>query len=225
VLIFGGPTWPIGWGVGYLKRPYEDVRLAFGDWYDELRFESRWIDLDDMSLLDMLRRLAPIQGTYTRHLIVQTVGPWTACFDNSQLGGDQASWVGYLSRRLDCEAILATHVPREQYGLPATQFQLLGPSGDQPLRYVRTISAGIFDEGRWRFDVSGAPQPFEDVAAYSRRLIRDRFTREMLLNYLRSHGISADDPSFYRNGSIIEDVRPWTNEGSSIEGAQRRYAR
>ena len=154
---------------------------------------------------------------------MRTKSDWTACFDNSSLGGDQASWVGYLSGRLDCEAILATHIPVNQYPFPATQFQLLGPQGERPLRYVRTVSAGIFDEGHWRFLTSGAPQSFEDVEAYARRRIRDRLTRDLILEYLSSFGIAADDPDFYDGGAMVEEIRPWTTVGVSIEEAQRRY--
>ena len=224
-LVFGGPTWPIAWGVGYLARPYDDVRTALRDWLDELERRARWTELAGDTLVDKLFRLAPIQAPWTRHLLVRTAGGWTACFDNWLLGGDQASWVGYLSRRLDCEAVIAAHIPIGQYPYPATQFELLGPRGKPPLRYLRTISAGIFDEGRWRFDVSGEPQPFEQTERYTARRIRDRFTRDMLVRYLAALGIGADESSFYNDGVLVEELVSWKCRSMSIEEARRAYAK
>ncbi len=57
--------------------------------------------------------------------------------------------------------------------------------------YVRTIDAGVFDEGGWSFDALGPEQPYEEPERYRRRLIRDRFTREMLPRYLEALGITS----------------------------------
>jgi hypothetical protein len=76
--------------------------------------------------------------------------------------------------------------------------------------YVRTIDAGRFDSGRWRFLTSGMPQPFEDLGAYRRRHIPERFTRQMLLDYLDALGIRADDPDFYTEGVLATDTGDWS---------------
>lgn len=156
-------------------------------------------------LLGQLLRLAPLQMPAGRELLVETTGGWTMNADNSRGGGDSVSWVGYLSEVLHCRGVIASHVPPNQYPYPSTQFELLGPSGKPPLHYVRTISAGIYDEGRWRFLVSGEPQLFEDPTAYSSRRIRDRFDRALLVRYLSALGIFVDDPAFFRNGVMIEN--------------------
>jgi hypothetical protein len=145
----------------------------------------------------------------TRRLLVGTTGRWTAIFDNSRGGGDAWPPTSHLSRD-DVRGVIATHIPREQSSLPATQFHLLGPEGEPPLRYVRTIDAGVFDSGRWQFETRGTVQPFEDVDAYEARRIRDRFNRPMLLEYLAALGIVADEPGFYREAVLVqEDTRDW----------------
>jgi hypothetical protein len=49
--------------------------------------------------------------------------------------------------------------------------------------YVRTIDAGISMKAAGG-DTSGTPQPFENVERYKARLVRDRFDRALLLEYL-----------------------------------------
>jgi hypothetical protein len=164
-------------------------------------------------LLDQLLRLAPLQMPAGRELLVETSGPWTMQADNSRGGGDSVSWVGYLSEVLNCRGVIASHVPASQYPYPSTQFELLGPTGEPPLRYVRTVTAGIYDEGRWTFETRGEVQPFEDLAAYGASRIRDRFDRNLLMRYLEALGIHADDPAFFRRGVLIEDLagyKRWT---------------
>ena len=119
--------------------------------------------------------------------------------------------------------MLATHVPREQYRFPATQFELLGPEGEQPLHYVRTVSAGIFDSGRWSFEAHGAVQPFEQIARYGARRVRDRLTREMLVQYLQTLGIHADDPDFYGTCHLFQENATYERRTMSVEQVRTEY--
>jgi hypothetical protein len=55
---------------------------------------------------------------------------------------------------------------------------------------------------------SGTPQPFEDLAAYQRRRVRDRFTPDMLVAYCSALGIRPFDEAFYRTaGQLVENLR------------------
>jgi hypothetical protein len=141
--------------------------------------------------------------------------------DNSRGGGDSVSWVGYLSGVLKCRGVIASHVPPSQYPYPSTQFELLGPGGKKPLGYVRTVSAGIYDEGRWRFLVSGEPQSFEDPSAYGSKRIRDRFNRALLVQYLAALGIAVDDPSFFRTGLLFENLATYPRWTKSFEETRK----
>lgn len=224
-VIFGGSSWPIGWGAGFIERPFSDVFAVMREWQsapDEPRYRYR--ELTGVPLAEQLTRLAPLQQPPKRKLMVATQGGWTAYFDNSILGGDPFSWVGHLSRHFGCQGVIAVHIPRGQYPFPATQFQLFGPTGEEPLHYVRTVSAGIFDEGRWRFDTSGQEQPFEESDAYSSRLVRDRLTREMLVRYLSALGIDADNPAFYGDGVLVESRARWRSRTLTLDEARRDYS-
>jgi hypothetical protein len=65
------------------------------------------------------------------------------------------------------------------------------PLGDR--RSICTANNG----GRWVFHESGVPYEFEDVAAYSNRRKKDRFTRQMLDQYLTHFGLSPFSDNFY----------------------------
>src|SRR5688572_3363288 len=194
MVVFGGDLWPLGDAVAFVDLPLEEAVGAYRDWGSGWESPPKLVDLGSRPIMELLRELLPLQMPYKRRLLVGTDSGWTAVFDNSR-GGDPFPST-YLARQRARRAVVATHKPRSQTTHPATQFHLFGPNGKPPLMYERTIDAGVFDEERWRFDASGTVQPFEDTAAYTQRLIRDRFTREMLLRYLMAMGIRADDPTF-----------------------------
>jgi hypothetical protein len=54
--------------------------------------------------------------------------------------------------------------------------------------YRRSIAAAN-DGGRWVFETSGAPFPFEDPGRYTARRKRDRFPAQLLRTYLEAMGI------------------------------------
>jgi hypothetical protein len=221
-VVFGGGLWPLGWSVGFVERSLNETRARYRSW----GLAATFTDLGDRPIVDALRRLLPFEMPYTRRLLVSTSGRWTAIFDNSRGGGDPWPPTSHLSRD-DARGVIATHIPRDQSSLPATQFHLLGPDGEPPLMYVRTIDAGIFDRGRWEFETRGAVQPFEHVDGYAARRIRDRFNRRTLLEYLGALGIDADEPTFYREAVLVqEDTRGWRRRGrdrwcASLEEARR----
>jgi hypothetical protein len=204
-VIFGGGLWPLGWSVGFVELPLSEAFDRYRAWGLKVAFS----ELGQLPIVDALQRLLPFEMPYTRRLLVGTRGSWTAIFDNSRGGGDPWPPTSQLARE-DAHGVIATHIPREQSSLPATQFHLLGPEGEPPLMYVRTVDAGVFDSGRWQFETSGTIQPFERVDAYGARRVRDRFTRPMLLGYLGSLGIDADEPSFYKEAVLVQDdARGW----------------
>jgi len=206
-VVFGGGLWPLGWSVGYVEADLSSVAKAFSSWMKALRQRARVTELDG-PLVDQLATLEPLEAPLTRELLVGTTGAWTAHFSNSIGGGNSWPRVSYLADQLETRWIVATHIPPHQYSLPATQLWLGGPSGDS-LGYVRTIAAGVFDEGRWTFETSGAMQPWENPDAYAAPRIQDRFTRELLLRYLHALGIDADEPSFYGRGLRFDERSVW----------------
>jgi hypothetical protein len=206
-VVFGGGLWPLGWDVGFVEAPLDAVVDAYQAWMKELR-RRHHVDRLPSPIGDQLATLAPLEAPWTRELLVATRGAWTAHFSNDVLGGDPWPRVSYLARRLGTRWVTSSHIPRDQYEYPSTQLWLGGPEGDE-LGFVRTISAGIYDSGRWEFEANGPVQPWEEPERYKARLIRDRLTRELLLTYLGRLGIEADDPSFYGEGARFAERALW----------------
>jgi hypothetical protein len=219
-LVFGGPLSPLGWRIGFLRAPYPRVREVTLKWKQELsEGTSHSLEVQDLggqSLLESLRTLDPLQTPPKRELLVSTRSGWTAHFMNNHLGGDSQSWTGHLSRILGCQSILASHIPRDQYSHPSTQFTV---GGDSP----RTIGCGKYDSGRWEFFTSGDPLDFEETARYSVLPIRDRFDRPMLIRYLVANGIEPDDPGFWGEATRIQKVAPWESRESTVADHRRKY--
>lgn len=92
---------------------------------------------------------------------------------------------------------------------PAVIWEVFAPEtlgGKPPLCYRRSIAA-MNDGGRWVFEESGERFPFEQVARYAERRKRDRFTSEMLRDYLRECGVQLFADEFLRVDSASPAVR------------------
>jgi hypothetical protein len=61
---------------------------------------------------------------------------------------------------------------------------------------ARTICSGN-EGGKWVFFAQGQPLPFEDLARYSAKRIRERFTKDMLTSYLADVRLFPFDESFF----------------------------
>lgn len=226
-VVFGGGWWPLGWHVGFVEAPFDTVVGRFRAWMEGL---GRRHELDplDGSIADQLHALLPLEAPGTRELFVRTQSDWTAHFSNGIDGGDSWPRVSFLAGELGVRWLVATHVPREQYDYPSTQLWLGGPDGDS-LGFVRTISAGIYDSGRWEFETHGSVQSWEEPGRYQARLKRDRFTRELLLSYLGRLAIDADEPAFYGESIRVSEraLWHWTRppRTMSLAEARRDYTR
>jgi hypothetical protein len=107
---------------------------------------------------------------------------------------------------MECIAVRAVSVPHTirktptgehgRYGGTILELYSAETSGRSLLNIRRSISA-VNDGGRWRFDANGEPLDFERSERYKARQIRDRFTPEMLDEYLRHFGIQFFSPDFY----------------------------
>jgi len=224
-LVLGGPLSPIGWRVGFLHQPFEVARRATLDWWtalvgvDALRLR----DVPGGDLLGALRLLDPLQTPPYRQLLVGSDTGWTAHFMNNHLGGDSVSWTGHLSRVLGCEAVVATHIPVGDYVYPTTGFDLLGPTGEPPLSYLRSVHAGVEARNRWTFQTRGAVQSFEAPERYGAPRVRDRLTRELLIRYLGALGIEPDRETWWSDALVIEQSTGQRGRESTVEETRHEY--
>jgi hypothetical protein len=171
------------------------------------------IELENVegNLETVLRKLLPLTiPIRTRFAFVPTQSAWTAYFDNGKQGTDAAGLVKVLAEKLNCRGIRTVLTPNTMPSKPsretlgrygATMLEVYGPDR-KPIRIIYAANDG----GKWVFGESGASFAFEEVERYKAKKIRDRFTGEMLDNYLKHLGIAAFDENFYapsNTGSIL----------------------
>lgn len=195
--------------IGFLRASLDDASAALHQWRSRLHGSA---DAEPLSggLSANVAALEPLTtGVAPRELLVATRNPeWTAIFDCGLPSGDPVSTVGHLSRTMACQGVVVAYIPDrmasgglpERYG--ALQLEMFGPLPTEFLNYVRTISL-VRDGVRWRFDATGTVQDFEDVDAYSRRKIAERFTRAMLVEYCAALGLEPLDDGFYPGPSVL----------------------
>jgi len=200
VFFLGGSLAPLGLNVNFLDAPFDRV-------FDRLR---RWrreelgqrIEVCEATLA-MAAEL-PLDTPWIRELLF-SCGSWTCYLNNDIDGGDPTAAGPYLCSALDVRLVVAMHAPLRPPGHAATQLWILGPDGEPPLMYERTIAA-YAEDGHWSWDESGSPLPFEQPERYSARRIRDRFDRGLLVDYLGALGIDVDSPEFYGEAVLITQI-------------------
>lgn len=137
-----------------------------------------------------------------RHALLEVEG-WTAVLTDGPIGTDLGMVPSLAARELRSTAIRATRTDSGTRGFQAVVLEVFDPATEDSLRCRRSIAAAD-DGGRWTFEQFGSPFDFEQVGAYSRRRVRDRFTPEMLTGYLEALGVPFDSGLDLRNALMIE---------------------
>ena len=218
---------PITSEMGFLEIDTEHAARAYAAWQGRL-LKPRGIAVDvrpvSGSLEQTLSALLPLTTPETRrHLFVPTRSPWTAYVENGWSGTDAASSMSYMARTVGCRGMRVVAVPHTyrngegRYG--AVMLEVYGPHQTDWLNYVRALGASN-DGGRWVFDQTGEPFPFEKLEQYQARRVRDRFTFDMLKEYLRHLGLSPFEEDFY----LPQGAPAWLVEKSgTFVPAQTEY--
>lgn len=170
-----------------------------------------------------LELLLPLESPWSRQLLAPC-GEWTAVVNNGFWGGDSTAPGPAVSHALDVECVVACVAPRYGPGHEQVQLEVLGPTGEPPLGYVRTLSAAATD-GRWRWHESGTPFAFEHAERYALRRKRDRFDRELLLHYLDCLNIPARDDSRYGPALLLQRRQPTKTRTMTLDEARSHYSR
>lgn len=156
-------------------------------------------------------------------MLTAQVGRWTALTNNFVAGGDGTSPGPAIGRDLGVRCVVASHVPRYGPGHEQTQLEVMGPDGEPPLMYVRSVSATATD-GRWGWYESGARLPFEEADRYGAKVKRDRFDRPMLLRYLAHLGIPIDDDA-YGIASLHQRQVTWATRQVTLAEERESFGR
>jgi hypothetical protein len=219
--LLGGPWSPIGWSVGFVKADITTVADTLLHWLQGLGHDLQ-VDRELPRYPQCLRRLELLQAPWTRELLIGHGDGWTAYLNNDRNGGDPWPASSYVAKLLGVHGVIAVHQPPTKVGHASTQLQLLGPEGEPPLHYVRTLAAHA-EDGRWSWDTSGAPLPFEDLSRYGARRVRDRLTRQLLVGYLAALGIRVDDDARYGRAVLVTQRVRWPSRTESLQQARVRW--
>jgi len=228
---------PVTSTMGFLELGAEQAAQAFATWQKGLP-TSRDSTLEVLpvsgTLEQVLSSLLPLSGGETqRHLFIPTRSAWTAYVSNQWTDTDAASPMSVMARRLSIRCLRVVAVPHtlRKHGGGRYGGVMLGVYGpEQPGKISNTVRfvGASNDGGRWVFDQSGEPFPFEQVEQYQARRVRDRFTFEMLKDYLRHLGLSPFEQDFYMPpGSrawLIQKTGPFTTVGREYTLEEARAA-
>jgi hypothetical protein len=228
---------PVTSEMGFLELGAEQAAQAFAIWERGL-MTPRGIVVEVLpvtgTLEQVLSRLLPLtSGETQRHLFIPTRSAWTAYVENGWTGTDAASPMRSMARRLSIRCLRVVAVPHTlrgdhgRYG--AVMLGVYGPKQPEKLTSTVRALAAANDGGRWVFEQSGEPFPFEQVEKYQERRVRDRFTFEMLKDYLHHLGLAPFEEDFYMppgsHAWLIQKTGPFTTPGRehTLEEARAAY--
>lgn len=206
---------PVTSEMGFLEANPEHAARSFAAWQSGLE-SSRGtaVAVRPVSgpLEPLLSALLPLTSPETqRDLFMPTRSPWTAYIDNARGGTDAAGRMRYMARTLGCRSLRVVAVPNtlhEDKGrFGAVMLEMFGPHQTAWLNCVRSVVASN-DGGSWVFNQFGEPFPFEHLERYQARRVKDRFTFDMLKDYLHHLGLSPFEEDFY----VPEGARAWLVE-------------
>lgn len=198
---------PVTYDFGLIRAPLDRVLVEFQNWHTSIGIEYARTEISS-SLGDSFESLLPLSHSKMRRLFIATSSDWVVCFQNGIQGSDPAPAMSYLARRMRTLAMrVCCTADAARY--PAVIWELYAPEslgGKLPLGYRRSI-ATTNDGGHWTFEESGERFPFEQVERYTESRKRDRFTREMLRDYLKEFGIELFSDDFLLVNSASPAVR------------------
>lgn len=198
---------PITSAIGFIELEWTTLISEFVKWQNDIK-NKHGIQISTSSisgdLENVLCSLLPLRMVdVNRYLFMPTESKWIAYLDNDYQGTDSAA-VHYLARRCQCRTIYIvakTHTfrPREDQQIGrqgALIFEVYGPEKTDWLNRVREITLAN-DAGKWIFEESGKPFPFEETDRYQSKRKKDRFTFDLLKHYLEQFGLSPFEEDFY----------------------------
>lgn len=199
---------PITSAGGFINASLGEVADAFEQWHNTLYGPGVRQQIDG-DLTRLFRRLQPLRMGSTPRIALLGMGEWTAYFDCGLRGTDPVGAMSVLAQRLLRQAVALTSRPHtlDKSGLHkgrmgAVKFTMYGPLKTEWINDVRSVGV-IFDGNRWVFGQAGTPQAFEEPERYTERLVRNRFTSEMLERYCAALGFHPFDRSAYNGDGIF----------------------
>ena len=195
--------WPVTYDFGLIKAPISTVLGTRHQQYLRHGSDGKLQKLNQ-SLELCFRALEPLSFQHTKELYRSTKFGWTAYFANGTHGSDPFLPMMQLSKALGACAMRVCKTPVEAtYQAVIWEVYDTADSGADKFGYRRSITAAN-DGGGWVFEQSGTPFPFEDLERYTAARIRDRFTEDLLCQYLQEMDISPISDNEFMIGDVCK---------------------
>lgn len=185
---------PVTQDFGLVRGALPEVAEAYRTLFDEPPLR---LDVKVDSVAEAFEALAPLTHAMSRTLFLATASDWVAFFRNGTKGSDPFMPMWHLARRHGYLSMRVCATP-EGARWPGVIWEVYAPpslGGDADC-CRRSICASN-DGGRWTFHESGERFGFERPESYGLRRKRDRFTRAMLVDYLREFGVPGLDDRLF----------------------------
>jgi hypothetical protein len=226
--LLGNRYAPLTYSFGFLDIAFQQLVDETIAWKKSHFREIETLAIES-SLSEALAHLDPLITPPRKSLLLATKSNWVASFDNSAMGGDPDSFVGYMAERLRCRGLTVTCVPphssnakRARAPSSAVGFTLYAPEKREWLNVERSVSV-VSDYGDWEFKSTGSVQAFEKHERYQAPVAKDRFTAEMLDEYCRALNVRLFDEDFYGpSGMLVNIVDPLPPDFVAIPLAEAR---
>jgi hypothetical protein len=222
--------------MGFLNTELSHATDELGAWLNEQKggritsVERKEVEGD---LEAVLKSLIPLsKGMSSKKLLIPTIGEWVCYLDNVRRGTDSSA-IRYLARRLSCRTVWVVarpHTYKKEGKIwsgrqGALILEVFSPEDTDWLNLIRSIRL-VNDAGKWEFELTGDPLPYEMVENYKARKKTDHFTFEIMCNYLEEMAIRPFDESFYlpaeKDHAVLFDL---IGPGKDIEHISLERAR
>lgn len=204
--LFNSDLYPITSALAFIKEKPETIVNELISWQtpliekykNSLNFD--YIKKDFSNTLLSLCPLTTIEKR--RYLVIPTKSEWTAFFDNGHTGTDRTAPT-VLGSKLNTSVIYVS----TNKSLEENTFEYYDIEGN---KYDMIRAVAVIKESKWEFHQYGEAFNFEDREALKSKVIKNRFTNEMLSKYLNHFGIEVNSENFYNtlNSILINKVGP-----------------
>jgi len=199
--LFNDELHPISSTIAFIENDINTITSELIAWQNPLinkfnnTLQSKVINEDLKKTMLSLCPLTTIEKR--RYLLIPTKSKWTAFFDNGHMGTDRTA-PEVLGEKLNSKVIYISFDTIEEENV-FDYYDLI--DGDYGLK--RAIS--VTKESKWEFNQYGNALSFEDIEKYKLRTIKERFTIDMLNNYLKEFSIDIFNEDFYNtlDGSML----------------------
>jgi len=218
-LLLEGRLTPITTSMGFFEGECTDVVRHFIDWQEEIKKSGSIIKRIATrcvtgNLENILRSLLPLQKVgATKYLFIPAKHGWTAYFDNGYRGTDPTV-IGHMPELMPNRSVWVV-ARRHKEGLPslspgALVMEVFGNEERESHNLIRSIRL-TNNFGKWEFQQSGEPFPFEQTERYQAKRVTNRFDFSMLKDYLKEFRLSPFHMDFYlpvsSNKAVLVDIK------------------